>query len=90
MNFFNDVIIYVNFHTAPDVTFCGCYSPHADSQYFNIDVFASLQAALLNNGRKCILMGDLDAKIRNRHKILKCTDYASYIPGEKLGNGYIE
>ena len=50
-------------------------------QYFNIDVFASLQAALLNNGRKDILMGDLNAKTRNRHKILKCTDHPSYIPG---------
>ena len=82
MNFFKDDIIYVNFHTVPDITFCGCYSP-ADSQYFHIDLFASLQASLWipnwNNGRKGILMGDLNAKSSNRHKIPKCSDHASYI-----------
>ena len=49
-------------------------------------MFAYIQAAILNTGRRFILMGDWNAKIKNRFEILKCNDRFSYTPDGEPGN----
>ena len=49
-------------------------------------MFACIPAAILDTGRRFILMGDWNAKIKNRFEILKSNNRFSYTPDGEPGN----
>ena len=86
IKFNNDDFIYFSFISIPDVAFCGVYSPPDDSKYFDMKVFAELNAMIMDSGNKYVVMIDMNAKIKDRERLLKEMNNLSYTPYQKSNN----
>ena len=84
IKFFNDDVIYVTFTFLPDVTFCGCYSPPSESYYYDVRVFANISATILESSSKFVMIGDFNAKIKNRHELITGRNDLSYSGSENV------
>ena len=76
VQFSGDDAVFVSFKTIPDVVFSGWYVAPHDSRYASNDVFAALSAKLYGENRDIVILGDFNAKIRDRNAVLGHPGYA--------------
>jgi exonuclease III len=75
VQFCGDDAVLVTFKTIPDVVFSGWYVAPSDSRYATNDVFASMSAKL-SEDRNVVMLGDFNAKIKDRNAVLDHPAYA--------------
>ena len=54
--------------------------------YFNLETFANMSATMLESSNKFVILGDLNAKIKNRQEIVANRDNLSYTPSIDSSN----
>ena len=75
IRYINDDAVLVSFICAPNVLFSGWYIPPSDSRYAGNHTFASMSSLLCDEDRNVVLLGDFNAKIRERNVTIKNKSY---------------
>ena len=75
VDFIGDDAVFVSFITIPNVLFSGWYVTPSDSRYACNDVFASMSSKLFDEDRSMVLLGDFNAKIKDRNVTIKDKTY---------------
>ena len=66
IKYVKDDAVLVSFASAPNVLFSGWYIPPSDSKYADNRIFASMSSLLRGEDRSVIMVGDFNAKIRDK------------------------
>ena len=77
-SFERDDGISVSFTFQPNVIFWGFYIPPSDSRYYDDVHFALLMSRIKSDNRDVVVLGDLNAKIKDYSILLKESDVYSY------------
>ena len=71
VKYVKDDAVFVSFMYSPDVVFAGWYIPPIDSKYADNHIFANMSSHLCYENRSVVMVGDFNAKIKERNVTIK-------------------
>ena len=73
-------VMVCEFDLMPDIVFVGCYNSPSDSPYYDSAIFGYLQGLMRDNeGKKFVIMGDLNSRVGVPPSIRKDDDVLDYV-----------